>query len=260
MVFRININDLLKRYGYSVVIKELSIHYDNTSNNAICEGLLNGNKSLIDDFVEKHGDIVIDIDDDMLSLMSLANKMVKDKINCTNRHRNRFYTLKHNVIKRLLEFNLVNEIVDNGNYYLFRINGYEFHQSKDYFRNVNIVTDKKEEYKPVKSEVVFDYNKYKLAMATMAYFVTTFNLIRKKSPSFRWEQFTKTNNMKVNEVEKYRTGLIEMLHQLTDEQIRFFKRLWANNNMDISIEEAVDNLDINKLSIVYNQAKNTIKK
>lgn len=245
MVFKININDLLKRYGYSVVIKELSIRYDNTSHNAICEGLLNGNKSLIDDFVEKHGDIVIDIDDDMLSLMSLANKMVKDKINCTNRHRNRFYTLKHNVIKRLLEFNLLDEIVDNGNYYLFRINGYEFHQSKDYFRNVNIVTDKKEEYKPVKSEVVFDYDKYKLAMATMAYFVTTFK---------------KTNNMKVNEVEKYRTGLIEMLHQLTDEQIRFFKRLWANNNMDISIEEAVDNLDINKLSIVYNQAKNTIKK
>ena len=245
MVFKININDLLKRYGYSVVIKELSIRYDNTSHNAICEGLLNGNKSLIDDFVEKHGDIVIDIDDDMLSLMSLANKMVKDKINCTNRHRNRFYTLKHNVIKRLLEFNLLDEIVDNGNYYLFRINGYEFHQSKDYFRNVNIVTDKKEEYKPVKSEVVFDYDKYKLAMATMAYFVTTFK---------------KINNMKVNEVEKYRTGLIEMLHQLTDEQIRFFKRVWANNNMDISIEEAVDNLDINKLSIVYNQAKNTIKK
>lgn len=244
MVFKININDLLKRYGYSVVIKELSIRYDNTSHNAICEGLLNGNKSLIDDFVEKHGDIVIDIDDDMLSLMSLANKMVKDKINCTNRHRNRFYTLKHQVIKRLLEFNLLDEIVDNGNYYLFRVNGYEFHQSKDYFRNANIVTDKKEEYKPVKSEVVFDYDKYKLAMATMAYFVTTFK---------------KTNNMKVNEVEKYRTGLIEMLHQLTDEQIRFFKRLWANNNMDISIEEAVDNLDINKLSIVYNQAKNTIK-
>ena len=245
MVFRININDLLKRYGYSVVIKELSIYYDNTSNNAICEGLLNGNKSLIDDFVEKHGDIVIDIDDDMLSLMSLANKMVKDKINCTNRHRNRFYTLKHNVIKRLLEFNLVDEIVDNGNYYLFRVNGYEFHQSKDYFRNANIVTDKKEEYKPVKNEVVFDYNKYKLAMATMAYFVTTFK---------------KTKNMKVNEVEKYRTGLIEMLHQLTDEQIRFFKRVWANNNMDISIEEAVDNLGIDKLSIVYYQAKNTIKK
>lgn len=245
MVFKININDLLKRYGYSVVIKELSIRYDNTSHNAICEGLLNGNKSLIDDFVEKHGDIVIDIDDDMLSLMSLANKMVKDKINCTNRHRNRFYTLKHNVIKRLLEFNLLDEIVDNGYYYLFRINGYEFHQSKDYFRNVNIVTDKKEEYKPVKSEVVFDYDKYKLAMATMAYFVTTFK---------------KTNNMKVNEVEKYRTGLIEMLHQLTDEQIRFFKRVWANNNMDISIEEAVDNLDIDKLSIVYYQAKNTIKK
>lgn len=245
MVFKININDLLKCYGYSVVIKELSIRYDNTSHNAICEGLLNGNKSLIDDFVEKHGDIVIDIDDDMLSLMSLANKMVKDKINCTNRHRNRFYTLKHNVIKRLLEFNLLDEIVDNGNYYLFRINGYEFHQSKDYFRNVNIVTDKKEEYKPVKSEVVFDYDKYKLAMATMAYFVTTFK---------------KTNNMKVNEVEKYRTGLIEMLHQLTDEQIRFFKRVWANNNMDISIEEAVDNLDIDKLSIVYYQAKNTIKK
>lgn len=245
MVFKVNINDLLKHYGYSVVIKELSIHYDNTSNNTICEGLLNGNKSLIDDFVEKHGDIVIDIDDDMLSLMSLANKMVKDRINCTNRHRNRFYTLKHNVIKNLFEFNLVDEIVDNGNYYLFRVNGYEFHQSKDYFRNVNIVTDKKEEYKPVKSEVVFDYDKYKLAMATMAYFVTTFK---------------KTNNMKVNEVEKYRTGLIEMLHQLTDEQIRFFKRVWANNNMDISIEEAVDNLDIDKLSIVYYQAKNTIKK
>lgn len=245
MVFKVNINDLLKHYGYSVVIKELSIHYDNTSNNTICEGLLNGNKSLIDDFVEKHGDIVIDIDDDMLSLMSLANKMVKDRINCTNRHRNRFYTLKHNVIKNLFEFNLVDEIVDNGNYYLFRINGYEFHQSKDYFRNANIVTDKKEEYKPVKNEVVFDYDKYKLAMATMAYFVTTFK---------------KTNNMKVNEVEKYRTGLIEMLHQLTDEQIRFFKRVWANNNMDISIEEAVDNLDIDKLSIVYYQAKNTIKK
>ena len=82
-------------------------------------------------------------------------------------------------------------------------------------------------------------------MATMAYFVTTFK---------------KANDMKVNEVEKYRTGLIEMLHQLTDEQIRFFKRVWANNNMDVSIEEAVDNLDIDKLSIVYYQAKNTIKK
>ena len=128
---------------------------------------------------------------------------------------------------------------------LYTVNGYEFHQSKDYFRNANIVTDKKEEYKPVKNEVVFDYDKYKLAMATMAYFVTTFK---------------KTNNMRVNEVEKYRNGLIEMLHQLTDEQIRFFKRVWANNNMDISIEEAVDNLDIDKLSIVYYQAKNTIKK
>ena len=244
MTFKININDLLKRYGYSVVIKELSIHYDNTSNNSICDGLLNGQKTLINNFVKKHRNIIIDIDEDMLSLMNLANKMVKDKVSCTNRHRNRFYALKHQVIKSLFEFNLVDEIVDNGNYYLFRINGYEFHQSKDYFRNANIVTDKKEEYKPVKNEVVFDYDKYKLAMATMAYFVTTFK---------------KTNDMKVNEVEKYRTGLIEMLHQLTDEQIRFFKRLWANNNMDISIEEAVDNLDINKLSIVYNQAKNTIK-
>ena len=245
MIFKININDLLKRYGYSVVIKELSIHYDNTSNNSICDGLLNGNKILINDFVKKHRNIIIDIDDDMLSLMNLANKMVKDKVSCTNRHRNSFYTLKHQVIKSLFEFNLLDEIVDNGNYYLFRVNGYEFHQSKDYFRNANIVTDKKEEYKPVKNEVVFDYDKYKLAMATMAYFVTTFK---------------KTNNMKVNEVEKYRTGLIEMLHQLTDEQIRFFKRVWANNNMDISIEEAVDNLDIDKLSIVYYQAKNTIKK
>ena len=244
MVFKININDLFKRYGYRVVIKELSIYYDNTSNNFICDGVSNNDKIMITKFVKEHRNIVIDIDDDMLSLMSLVNKMVKDKINCNNRHRNRFYTLKHKVIKSLLEFNLLDEIVDNGNYYLFRVNGYEFHQSKDYFRNVNIVTDKKEEYKPVKNEVVFDYDKYKLAMATMAYFVTTFK---------------KINNMKVNEVEKYRTGLIEMLHQLTDEQIRFFKRLWANNNMDISIEEAVDNLDINKLSIVYNQAKNTIK-
>ena len=78
MIFKININDLLKRYGYSVVIKELSIHYDNTSNNSICDGLLNGNKILINDFVKKHRNIIIDIDDDMLSLMNLANKMVKD--------------------------------------------------------------------------------------------------------------------------------------------------------------------------------------
>ena len=119
MIFKININDLLKRYGYSVVIKELSIHYDNTSNNSICDGLLNGNKILINDFVKKHRNIIIDIDDDMLSLMNLANKMVKDKVSCTNRHRNRFYTLKHQVIKSLFEFNLVDEIVDNGYYYLF---------------------------------------------------------------------------------------------------------------------------------------------
>ena len=89
MVFKFNINDLLKCYGYNVVIKELSIHYDNTSNNSICDGLLNGNKILINDFVKKHRNIIIDIDDDMLSLMNLANKMVKDKVSCTNRHRNR---------------------------------------------------------------------------------------------------------------------------------------------------------------------------
>ena len=52
MVFKININDLLKCYGYNVVIKELSIHYDNTANNSICDGLLNGNKILINDFVK----------------------------------------------------------------------------------------------------------------------------------------------------------------------------------------------------------------
>lgn len=136
MVFKFNINDLLKCYGYNVVIKELSIHYDNTSNNFICDGVSNNDKIMITKFVKEHRNIVIDIDDDMLSLMSLVNKMVKDKINCNNRHRNRFYTLKHKVIKSLLEFNLLDEIVDNGNYYLFRVNGYEFHQSKDYLETL----------------------------------------------------------------------------------------------------------------------------
>ena len=65
MIFKININDLLKRYDYSVVIKELSIHYDNTSNNSICDGLLNGQETLINNFVKKHRNIIIDSDEDM---------------------------------------------------------------------------------------------------------------------------------------------------------------------------------------------------
>lgn len=251
MVFEVSIKELLQRYGINLAAKELAIYYDNTVNGEICNGIRNNCNRVIKRFV-KENNIIINLDDDMIGLMSLVNKMVKDKDNCPSRYRNRFYSLKHKVIKRLNKCGIVDEVIDNGNYYLFKINGYEFHQNKLFFKNNNVETSKVEEYTPSIHNVTFDYDTYKLAMSTMAFFVNSYYsfdkcVIEKKM-------------MKVGDIDKCKKELIEILYQFNEGNLRFFKRVWANNDIDISIEDAVNNLDIERLLIVYFQAKNTVKK
>lgn len=252
MVFEVSLKELIQRYGKCIGIKELSIYYDNTTDGNICEGLLN-NSSLrqLMKFTKKNN-VVIKISDDLLSVMYTANKMVKDRINCNSRYRNRFYVLKHYVMRDLYEADLIDEIIDNGDYLLFKINDYEFHQPKTFYKSDNIETTKTEKYEcPSVNNITFNYEVYKLAVMTMAFFISLYcfnkDILKKKI-------------MKVGDIDKCKKELIDILHQFNEGNLRFFKRVWANNNMDISIEDAVNNLDIEKLPIVYFQAKNTVKR
>lgn len=251
MVFEVSIKELLQRYGINLAAKELTIFYDNTVNGEICDGLRSNDSYSIKRFI-KENNIIVNLDDNMIGLMSLVNKMVKDKDNCPSRYRNRFYSLKHKVIKRLNECGIVDEIIDNGSYYLFKINGYEFHQNKLFFKNDNIEANKVEEYTPSNHNITFNYDTYKLAMSTMAFFVNSYYIFDKR--------IIEKKMMKVGDVDKCKKELIELLYQFNEGNLRFFKRVWANNNINTSIEDAVNNLVIEQLPIVYFQAKNTVKK
>lgn len=171
MKFSVELKELMKKYGLNIVRRELSIYYDNACNNIICNNIHSNDNSGLKKFV-KHNNIVIWLDDDLFKVMNLANKMVKDKTGCTGRLRNRFYSLKHSVLKRSKEIGLVDEIIDNGDYYLFIINGYSFHQPKSFYKNTEINVNKFEPYTQSQNSITFDYETYKLAMSTMAYFIS----------------------------------------------------------------------------------------
>lgn len=249
MTFEVSVKDMLRCHGICLVKKELSIMFDNKVDGKVCDGINNNDTPSLRRFIKKN-DMMIALSDDLIGTMNLVNKMVKDKDACQGRLRNRFYCLKHSVLKMLIHTSVIDEIIDNGKFYLFNINGYEFHQPKDYFKISRPVVNGSEDYIPDNREIVFDYQTYVLAMATMAYFVNTYDINK---------EFSTKGKMKVNEVDKYRSELIEMLHKFNEGNLNFFKRLWAHNNLDISIEDAVNNLDIKDLAIVYYQAKNTLK-
>lgn len=247
MKFKLSVKDLLKCYGADAAAKQIRINCDSDVSNKIYR--IDPNDKIALTKYLRNINETFEISDDLLGVMSLVNKMVKDKVNCSSNHRNRFYDLKHRTIKKMMKYGLVTDIIDNGDNYLFIINGYEFHQPKRYFGKNPITTVKNEPYVPSVRNVEFNYDTYKIAMATMSYFILTFEY--KNGRVFK---------MKVSEVEKYKKELIDMLYHLNEGQLNFFKRLWVNNDMDITIEDAVNNLDVDKLSIIHYQAKNTLKK
>lgn len=239
----------MKRYGVLSAVRQLRIDCDKNVKKRLYA--INPNdkgtyRKLVDTV-----NMTIAIDNDLFGIMDIANKMVKDKVNCSGNRCNRFYDLKHKVIKKALKFGLIDNAIDNGEYYLFTINGHEFHQPKFYYDKEIVNVNGSETYVPSTRDVTFDYDTYKLAISTMAFFISTYDLN---------EKFVNRLTVEVDEYTKCRQELIDMLHRLDEGKLRFFKRLWANNNLDISIEEAIDNLDIKKLSIIYCQAKNTLKK
>jgi len=54
--------------------------------------------------------------------------------------------------------------------------------------------------------------------------------------------------------------LIEGLLQCTEAQQHRFKRMYSHKNLNLSIEEAVDKMDPNKIDWAYTQIEKTLEK
>ena len=68
---------------------------------------------------------------------------------------------------------MVDEVLESENNYHFIIGNYSFHQPKKYFNNREIVATGTEEYKPIKSDIPFDWNEYKKAINGITVFIHT---------------------------------------------------------------------------------------
>jgi len=55
-----------------------------------------------------------------------------------------------------------------------------------------------------------------------------------------------------------REEMKEAIKQCNNKQIHFFKRMYSNDKMDADINDIIDSMEINKLSIAYNQIFRTI--
>lgn len=91
----------------------------------------------------------------VLEMMNESNKMVKSD-SCSNYIRNKFYQHKHRLLKTLYEQKKFDSILESENLFNFIIDGYSFHQNKEW-----IVVSKKditgtEVYSPAVIDSEFD--------------------------------------------------------------------------------------------------------
>lgn len=61
-------------------------------------------------------------------------------------------------------------------------------------------------------------------------------------------------------IEFTKNKLKDLLKECTDSQQLMFKRMYSNNNIDISINEVVDNMESEKLDWALTQVERTIQK
>lgn len=109
----------------------------------------------------------------LLEKMSIVNKMVKDT-NCPRNRKNRFYTLKHDVISHLYQHGDVLRVYDEGKYYAFKLtDNITFHQPIDrcWFAKPDEVRESTVE----DGSIPFDINTYKNCLITMIYFIETYD-------------------------------------------------------------------------------------
>lgn len=95
----------------------------------------------------------------ILEKMVICNKMVKSG-SCPNNVRNNFYHKKKHFFKCIYErFPKMLEITDQGEYYSFKINGFEFHQLKSCWPELKGDYPKKEYSKSLES-MEYDNNAF----------------------------------------------------------------------------------------------------
>lgn len=64
-----------------------------------------------------------------------------------------------------------------------------------------------------------------------------------------------------SDVSKFlRDGIKKGLKELPESNFDLFKRMYSHNNMDASIDEAVDNMPDEKLEHAYDQVQRTLEK
>lgn len=57
-----------------------------------------------------------------------------------------------------------------------------------------------------------------------------------------------------------KTILKDLLHQCTESQQLLFKRMYSHNNLECTIDEAVDNIDSSKIDWAISQCERTVLK
>ena len=96
----------------------------------------------------------------LLELLTEVNRMVKDE-SCPNNLKNRFYTQKKKVLRRMVRDGRASDIWDQGEYYSMIVDGqYQFHQPKEYLNFLDITVAGSQPYSPGEGAIPFDRKTY----------------------------------------------------------------------------------------------------
>ena len=111
------------------------------------------------------------INENVLELMSVVNRMVKDK-NCPHNLRNRFYNYKTSIMRNLSRMERVSDVYDEGNYLSMTVDSkYVFHQLKTCCVNLPLEIVGEREYENTQTPLPFDEKVYREFQISAIYFL-----------------------------------------------------------------------------------------
>lgn len=99
-------------------------------------------------------------EESLLELLTEVNRMVKDE-SCPNNLKNRFYTQKKKVLRRMVRDGRASDIWDQGEYYSMLVDDqYRFHQPKEYLNFLDFTVVGSQPYSPGGGAIPFDRKTY----------------------------------------------------------------------------------------------------
>ena len=98
---------------------------------------------------------------ELLDLLTTVNKMVKHE-SCPNNLKNRFYTQKKSIIRKMIKDHRVSDIYDQGDYYSLVVDYYyKFHQPKSFLNHLDFEVVGSQPYTSGETPIPFNPDTYR---------------------------------------------------------------------------------------------------